>query len=78
MCLAKLARGFDGGDKHTHDGLNRLAMKRKATLYEVSEVLLTKPFCMVKTCLFMRLHAAIPNLRRFHLSGFRSIQLASR
>ncbi len=78
MRFAKLAGRCDGGDKHPHDALKRLAMQRKATLHEVSEVLLTKPFGMGKTRLFMRLHAAIPDVRRFHLSGFQSSKLASR
>ena len=78
MFFAECAGGCDVGNKHPHDGLYRLAMQRKATFHKVAEVLLARPNGLPKTCLLMRLHALVPDMRRFHLSGFQSIKLACR
>jgi hypothetical protein len=76
--MTKLTCIVNCGNKHSDDGLNRLAMKRKVTFYEISEVSLTGPFGMVETHLFMLFRAAIPDVCSFHLRCFCYLKLASR
>jgi hypothetical protein len=76
--LAKLAGGFDIGKEGMDDHLNRLAMQSKAPFGGLLQFIAPRPVRVLCSRLFMPFHAAIPDLGRFHLSGFQSIKLASR
>jgi hypothetical protein len=78
MGLAKLAGCLDIGKEGMNDHLNRLAMQGKAAFGRLLQFVASRPALVGLSCLFMLLHAQIPDLSGFHLGGFQSAKLASR
>ncbi len=78
MHMAKFSGRLDGGKKGMDDHLNRLTMQGKATFGGLLQVLASRPSRVVKTCLLVHFHTAIPDLGSFHLSRFQEPELLVR
>ena len=76
VSFAKLARGLDIGKKRMHDHLHRLTMQGKAPFGHALQRVTSRPGGVLLPCLLMGLHADIPDLSCFHLSGLQSAKLA--
>jgi hypothetical protein len=74
----ELARGVNVSKEGMHDHLDGLTMQGKSTFGGFLQFIASRPFRLLKTSLFMHLHAAIPDLCRLLLRGLQSDKLASR